>query len=434
VRTILSSGQTLLRLLNDLLDLAKIEAGKLEIESIPVSPKQILEQTLALFAESAQAKGLKIETDWRGSSASYLGDPHRLAQMLSNMTSNAIKFTSHGGIRIEAREVEGNGPGVTLEFAVSDSGMGIALDKQDFLFQRFSQLDSSITRSFGGTGLGLSIVRTLAHLMGGEVGVQSQVGQGSRFWFRIRTERLAGADGPDLAATPATDTWTAPARAPESARVLLAEDNIDHQRLIQLLLDRLGVCVILAENGQQALDAITRGESAQLILMDLHMPLLDGYATAQRIRQWEQEKQQPRRAIIALTADAYEEDRQRCLGAGMDEVLTKPVSFESLKMTLGRWLCAAPAATPAPPGAQYKALDAALLLRLLEEIEPMLENNQFDAIARFRELQDATVGTALAPALTLAASALQEFRFDKALTQLRQIKASQAWGGSEHDS
>ncbi len=424
-RTILASGQTLLRLLNDLLDLARIESGKLELEANEMLPEQIMGQTRSLFAQSARAKGLGIESDWSGPLARYLGDSHRLEQMLANLVGNAIKFTHQGTIRIEAREISCDADSATLEFAVSDSGIGIAQDKLALLFEAFSQVDGSTTRRYGGTGLGLSIVRTLARLMGGEVGVQSEPGVGSRFWFRIRAQRLAAS--PEQA-----EVSGAQGALPDtpgligSARVLLVEDNPDHRRLSRLLLERLGAHVTLANDGQQGLDAIVQGESAPIVLMDLHLPVLDGYAATQAIRQWERTSGQGRRAIIALTADAYEEDRLRCLQAGMDEVLTKPVSFESLRQVLVRWLPAAPAPA-SPSGPAWRTPDGAHLRALLGEIEPLLANNQFDAIARMRELQEAVADTELADAVEQAVKALQEFKFDVALSQLQKIPGHPAW-------
>ena len=429
-RTILSSGQTLLKLLNDILDLAKIEAGKIEFEVIEMAPAEILAQTQALFGAAASARGLQIEWAWRGPKARYRGDPHRLTQMLSNLVSNALKFSTQGSIRLEAREIANVERGAMLEFSVSDSGIGIAPDKLDLLFQSFSQVDSSSSRQFGGTGLGLSIVRALAHLMGGDAGVESALGQGSRFWFRVAVEPLAQASGavsalPDAAA----DTALAPIAALSAGRVLLVEDNASHGRLIELLLGSLGVVVRAASDGQQGLDAIVQGESAPVVLMDLHMPLLDGYEATRRIRQWEQQQGQRRRVIIALTADAYADDRQRCLDAGMDDVLTKPFSFERLKAVFAQWLPVSAAPVPLPQSA-YTAIDVARVLSLLREIEPLLEDLDFDAIARFRELHAALVGTELAAQLAPAADALQAYQFDVASKVLRQIMNNPDWQGT----
>ena len=335
-RTVLASGQTLLVMINDILDLAKIEAGKMELESTKISPIQLMEHVRELFSQNARVKGLWIDSAWRGPQAQYLGDPHRLTQMLSNLVSNAIKFTQQGNISIEVFEVSSTGNTATLEFSVTDTGIGIANDKLDKLFQNFSQVDSSTTHQHGGTGLGLSIVRTLAQLMGGEVGVESEPGKGSRFWFRIPAERQAvHTTMPEL---PRTSENLAHALCPpQSARLLLVEDNLAHQRLATVLLERLGLNVSMAEDGQQALDAIVQGDMAQMVLMDLKMPHLNGYATTELIRQWEKTNGQARRTIIALTANAPESDRLRWLDAGMDDVITKPLSFDKLQTILARW-------------------------------------------------------------------------------------------------
>jgi signal transduction histidine kinase len=190
-RTILSSGQTLLTVLNDILDLSKVEAGKIELRHAVFAPEQILDETLSLFGELAHCKGLSIEAAWRGPiDQRYLADPIRLRQMLCNLASNAVKFTANGSVRLEGGEIERSGDAACLEFAVTDSGIGVAPDKLDLLFKPFSQADGSITREYGGTGLGLSIVRSLAQLMDGDVGVASEAGKGSRFWFRVRVGLL----------------------------------------------------------------------------------------------------------------------------------------------------------------------------------------------------------------------------------------------------
>ncbi|MDO8930960.1 MAG: ATP-binding protein [Rhodocyclaceae bacterium] len=186
-RTILTSGETLMTLLNDILDLSKVEAGKLDLVISAFDPQQIVAETTALFAEPARTRGLSIEHGWRGPAGQcYQADPIRLRQMLSNLISNAVKFTARGIVRVEAAEIERDGNGAVLEFSVADSGIGIPPDKQPLLFKPFSQADSSTTREYGGTGLGLSIVRSLALAMGGDVGVESAAGQGARFWFRVR--------------------------------------------------------------------------------------------------------------------------------------------------------------------------------------------------------------------------------------------------------
>jgi signal transduction histidine kinase len=336
-RTIFNSGQTLLTLLNDILDLSKVEAGKLGLESTALEPGQIVHEMQALFAEAAAAKGLTLTAAWQGAPGQrYKGDPHRLRQMLSNLVSNAVKFTTQGGVRIEAGETGRDGADALLEFSVSDTGIGIPKEKQFLLFQPFSQMDSSTTRLYGGTGLGLSIVRNLARLMGGEVGVDSQTGQGARFWFRIRAELVeAGEESRQAQRAP---EWDAAAMPRLSGRVLVVEDNPVNRKVIETLLTKLGLSVMLAENGQQGCDAVMSGAAPDLVLMDVHMPVLDGYDATARLRAWETENARPRLPIIALSADVYEEDRQRCLAAGMDDFLAKPVDMRALPQLLARWL------------------------------------------------------------------------------------------------
>ncbi|MBP9905256.1 MAG: response regulator [Rhodoferax sp.] len=338
VNTILSSGQTLLTLLNDILDISKIEADKIHLEAVLTDPVQLLSDVQALFANQANAKQLRLEQQWHGPVGQhYLLDAHRLRQMLSNLTGNGIKFTETGSVRIEGRELRRDAEQADLEFSVTDTGLGIAPDQQALLFQPFSQADSSTTRRFGGSGLGLSIVRSLAHLMHGDVGVSSASGQGSRFWFRIRvtcsSECLA--QTPPAAHRVAT---ASPVDRPVGGRVLVAEDNLVNGMVIEALLKQLGLDVQLVTDGQQAVDVLTSGEIPDVILMDIQMPVLDGYAATEHIRQWEERHDRPRTPIIALTADAFEEDRQHCFAVGMDAFLTKPVAMEALRAALSPWV------------------------------------------------------------------------------------------------
>ena len=342
-RTILSSGQTLLALLNDILDLSKIEAGKFQLDNTVFTPTSLMHETCNLFAGAAQAKGLQLDQRWRGAPEQrYQGDSHRLRQMLANLVGNAIKFTARGSVHIECAQTQCEGQVALLEFSVRDSGIGIAPDKIDVLFKPFSQADSSTTREFGGTGLGLSIVRQLALAMGGDVGVDSEAGKGSTFWFRIRSQIVTdGQESRSLARPISEQQGMVPNNQHLQGHLLVAEDNPINALVIKSLLGRLGVTMTLVGDGQQALDAImqeTPGEHADLILMDLHMPLLDGYGATEKIRQWEASSGQPRRPIIALTADAFDEDRRRCLAVGMDDFLTKPVAIEALRAALTKWL------------------------------------------------------------------------------------------------
>jgi len=343
--TILSSGQTLLGLLNDLLDLSKVEAGKLELVHAPFSPQRLLQDTAAVYEPLALVKGVALQTNSQGLlQDNYWGDSHRLQQMLANFVSNAIKFTAQGWVNVEVAHLHDPAGQAWLEFAVQDSGMGIAADLQAQLFQPFTQADSSTTRQFGGTGLGLSIVAKMAELMGGTVGLQSQPGQGSRFWFRVpAVPAPASVDAaPVRASVPAPEASAAKNGPPKlQGRVLVAEDHAVNRMVIQAMLGSLGLQAEFVDNGHAAFEAVRHSPRFDLILMDVQMPLMDGQQATRCIRQWETDSGAARTNIIALTAGAFEEDRQRCAEAGMDDFLTKPIDRSALTQTLSRWLAGA---------------------------------------------------------------------------------------------
>jgi len=339
--TIMNSGVTLLSLLNDILDFSKIEAGKIRIESTPFQPGELVQQVRALFAAVEAHSSIQIEAQWLGADgATYLGDSHRLRQMLGNLVGNAIKFAPTGRVKITVTDLTPlDTSGYTrLEFSVSDSGLGIPPDKQRLLFQPFSQADRSTARLYGGTGLGLSIVRSLAELMDGTVGVESEVGHGSRFWFQVRVAR------------PASSAPAAPRPTPQptalslrlTGHVLVVDDVTLNLKVLKLMLGKLGLQISTAENGEECVQLITEGTGTpvDLILMDLQMPIMDGHTATLSIRQWEHVSH-PEAAhipIVALTADAFEETRQRCLSSGFDDFLTKPVVLDTLMPVLRRWL------------------------------------------------------------------------------------------------
>jgi PAS domain S-box-containing protein len=422
-RTILTSGQSLLTLLNDILDLSKIEAGKFRLEAQIFAPEQIAHETHALFAGVAKAKNLALTYHWNGPPAQrYEADAHRLRQMLSNLVGNAIKFTSHGQVTIEGSALQSETDGmVLLEYAVSDTGIGIAADKLDNLFSPFSQADSSTTREYGGSGLGLSIVRSLAHLAGGSVGVTSEPGAGSRFWFRVQARCITANEDARH-----TARGTGRGRADDSSskqlsgHILVAEDNAINQLVIKNLLARLGLQMTLVNDGKAAVNSIAAGSIPDLVLMDIQMPVLDGYAATARIRRWEEDTGRTQRIpIVALTADAFPEDHQRCLAAGMDDFLSKPVGFETLTATLARWLAqhaVADALASASP--VMLPLDRQRLAAAIEQITPLLENNKFDALAQFRELEALAQGTELESDVNAVGALLREFKFGPALEQL----------------
>lgn len=344
VRTIVNSGEALLSLLNDILDLSKVEAGKLELQRSAFEPKQLIHEVALLFRDLIEAKGLKIESEWTGATdARYWGDPLRLRQMLSNLAGNAAKFTARGYIRIEGAQLQDSGDEALLEFAVSDSGIGIAQDKLDRLFKPFSQVDGSITRQYGGSGLGLSIVAKLAQLMGGDVGVESTPDEGSRFWFRIRMARVAPEQESrrmERGAPPSTTPVSTAAAETTSIGcgfILVVEDNLVNRKVIGGLLKKHGLRVENAENGQEAVDLITAGAAPGLIFMDCQMPVMDGFSATKKIRNWELQKGKPRLPIVALTAGAFDEDREKCRTAGMDDFLAKPLRLADLEAMLSKW-------------------------------------------------------------------------------------------------
>lgn len=416
-RTILSSGQTLMTLLNDILDLSKIESGKLALDPIVFQPAAMLSEIAALFSGAALAKGLRLDFQWLDpTDQRYLADAYRLRQMLNNLVGNAIKFTRQGQVRLEGKVLRQDDRLALLEFSVSDTGPGIPLDKQGLLFKPFSQTDSSTTREFGGSGLGLSIVRNLTLAMGGEVGVESQVDQGSRFWFRVPVQLADPAKDSRQSERASGQTKATDPGSLLQGHLLVAEDNAINAKVIESLLVRLGLGCTLVGNGGRAVEARCHsgsGEKFDLVLMDLHMPELDGYGATQGIREWELANAQPRIPIIALTADAFEEDRQRCLAAGMDDFLTKPVALAALKAALMQWLQSRPAKATV-----RRALDTASFVAVVQALKPMLENNLFAAIGCFAQLEDVVEGTPLQEEIATLKSPLQELRFTLVLERL----------------
>ena len=331
-RTIVDAGNTLLALLNDILDLSKVEAGGMKLVDGTIDPKGILEQVGGLFAHDARGKGLTLTVRWQGPvDRQYRGDAIRLRQIVSNLVSNAIKFTDRGSIDISGgeRTLAGGVPG--LRFEVRDSGIGIARNHLAKLFEPFSQVDVSATRRFGGTGLGLSIVRRLAELMGGEAGVESMEGQGSLFWFTIRAVAIEGGR-PGTAPTPAPALGMV-----HDCPVLVVEDDPVNRSLIGLMLQRIGCRVYTAENGEAALALLESLEvRPRMVFMDCHMPVMDGLQATRRIREFEAAEGKPRMPVIAVTAEVFEENRAACRKAGMDDFIEKPLKLETLHAVVAK--------------------------------------------------------------------------------------------------
>lgn len=331
-RTLYGSGNALMGLLNDILDLSKIEAGKVEPVVAECEPDRIMADVMTLFAESARAKAIMLENTWSGPRRRYRTDPIRLRQMLTNLVSNALKFTDHGRVSLCGRALDGDGEGI-LEFTVRDTGIGIPADKMARLFQPFSQVDDSNTRSVGGTGLGLSIVRKLAHMLGGDVSVVSEPGAGSTFTVTVRADVVN--DLP-VASTQSAAAAVLPVDSGEAAglRVLVVEDVLTNQKVVCALLKRLGHEAAVANNGLEAVSAYEAFPDYDLILMDCQMPEMDGLDATRVIRAWEQSQQRARCPIVALSASAYPEDIEHALAAGMDAFLSKPIALDKLQAML----------------------------------------------------------------------------------------------------
>ena len=351
-QVILRESTVLLMLVNDLLDMVKIESGRLVLEQVPVDLAQVLRELSQTAAVQARAKGLGfVATIAVDAPVRFLSDPLRLRQILLNLVSNAMKFTARGEVRVSAEAVP-DSPQPRLRLSVRDTGIGIPLDKQKAVFEAFVQADVSTTRQYGGTGLGLAIVRQLVGLLGGEVGLQSAPGQGSTFWLE-----LPALPAPELAAATAPSSPDAPAagRPAPRGRILFAEDYPTNQQIARLFLEGAGHHVTIVSNGQEAVEACN-GSRFDLILMDLHMPVMDGQTAAAQIRQG----QSPNATtpIVALTASADAETLAACLRSGMSGALTKPFRAETLLAAVAQRLAPAPADDPAPQGAAPEARPA----------------------------------------------------------------------------
>ncbi|MBI5179059.1 MAG: response regulator [Nitrospinae bacterium] len=346
VRVIQNAGDSLLEIISDILDLSKIEAGQMDLETIPFDMVDLLEKTSEIYSIRARGKGIALTVCLEPAMArTVAGDPTRLRQVIVNLLGNAIKFTHAGEIVLSARELSRGGDSVEVQVSVKDTGIGIPSGKLDTIFENFSQVDSSTTRKFGGTGLGLSIVRRLVMMMAGRIWVESEVGKGSAFHFTVRF-KLPGAHELPL---PASDDGgeARTAQIPIARRplhILLAEDSEMNQQVVTHILRAGGHTVSLAANGWQAVDA-ARNHTFDLVIMDIHMPELDGEQAAKMIRHTELSTG-ARVPIIAFTAMASKEDRDRYLATGMDGYISKPVKAATLLAYLDRFGGNAP--SPAP--------------------------------------------------------------------------------------
>lgn len=343
VGTIRRNGEHLLAIINDILDLSKIEAGKMQAEMIESSLVDVVEESVRMFAGRARTKGIALDVAFTTEVPVRVEtDPTRLRQILVNLVGNAVKFTDEGGVRVEVGMDDSGEAGSLIRIAVADTGIGIERSQLEKLFGAFAQADSSTSRRFGGSGLGLRISKLLARMLGGDIAVESVAGEGSTFVLTVAANERAGEARVSAEACRRINAAArgeqrarvrgAAARALEGMRVLVAEDGPDNQRLLHFLLSGAGAEVKLVDTGLKAVEAIGAGSEFDLVLMDMQMPELDGYGAARRLRE-----RGCGVAIVALTAHAMSGDRERCLASGCDDYLTKPIDREKLIEACVQW-------------------------------------------------------------------------------------------------
>ncbi|MFO1243394.1 MAG: ATP-binding protein [Rickettsiales bacterium] len=332
VRTLQLSAQTLLGLINDLLDISKIESNRLQIESIPFQLSEVINEVFSVLSVKAEEKNIALECDYAPAEKDYyLGDPLRIRQILINLVSNAIKFTQEGKVTVVIAPLKVSETQSDFTITVTDTGIGIPKDKLDTIFDKFVQADTSITRKYGGTGLGLAISKSLAEMMHGDITVKSKYGHGAEFTLHLPLQCVKEKKG--IAETVANLLT----RKVDKRRVLLVEDYKPNVMVAQSLLEELGYLIDVAVSGKEALAVLgSNRESYTAVLMDIQMPDMDGLEATYFIREEEKQKNLPRLPIIAMTAHALLGDKERCLDAGMDDYISKPFQPEELEQALSR--------------------------------------------------------------------------------------------------
>ena len=406
-QTIRSSGQSLLSLLNDILDLSKIESGRFELEMLDFDLPSWLDDLAAPLTLLARDKGLRFTCQVAPDVPSFVrGDPGRLRQILTNLAGNALKFTSQGEVAVVAQLQSQNATQVTLRFSVRDTGIGISAQNQQKLFQKFTQADPTIARRYGGTGLGLAIAKELTTRMRGDIGVTSTEAVGSEFWFTVCLEKAIRQPAVS-AATPHALALPLRKNAP---RILLAEDNIVNQQVALGMLRKLGVRADAVADGQEVL-AVLQAIPYELVLLDVQMPDMDGLEATQKIRDPRSAVSNHQVPIIAMTASAMQEDRQRCLQAGMNDYLVKPVSLPALAQALDKWLpgessaaaagMSASAVLESAPGNASLVFDRAGMLERLMGDEELVQLTITHFLESFPRLQQALQDALAARDLTL---------------------------------
>jgi signal transduction histidine kinase/DNA-binding response OmpR family regulator len=399
VATMRSSASALLHIIDDVLDFSKIEAGRLELEEMPFSLSELVRGTVEALRARASAKRLRLSAELApGSADTLIGDPVRVRQILFNLLGNALKFTETGGVHVRAAAAPLGAGMHRVTLSVTDTGIGISEAERARLFQPFAQADSSTTRRFGGTGLGLSIVRRLAQLMGGAVDVQSQPGRGSVFTVTLRLGAAAAGSAEPMA----EPVRMLPATGLAGGRVLVVDDHPVNLQVLMGQLGLLGLTVDTARDGAEAL-TLWQPDRYAAVLADMHMPRMDGYALAAGIRAREATAGAPRVPIVAVTANAMRGEEERCLEAGMDGYLAKPVAIARLAATLGRWMAVNPPADPPAP-----VFDRAMLRTWLGDDQATMQSLLAEFITTARkhagEIEAALASSDISPSVMAAHS------------------------------
>ncbi len=384
-----SSSENLLRIINDILDFSKIEAGKLEVEDLSFDLHHLLDELEVIFHSQAKRKNLRLEWQLAGDlPVAVSGDPVRLKQVLTNLLTNALKFTPAGDVRLRVEVVAEQEQTVRLRFSVTDTGIGIRTEVLRTLFQSFSQADSSTSRSYGGTGLGLAICKQLVNLMGGELGVNSSYGEGSTFWFelpftKVSAEKIRAAADSQLAA---------PCGSCSDSHILVVEDIAMNRIVTCGLLEKRGYRYSVAADGIEALEVLA-AQDFDLVLMDCQMPRMDGFSATRAIRSDGRWATLP---VVAMTANAMAGDRERCIEAGMNDYISKPIIPHAFYACLEKWL-----PVSVRKEEQFPVLDREILKQLLDNDEALIET----VIEAFRSDLDDLTARILS---LLAAGQLQE--------------------------
>jgi signal transduction histidine kinase/CheY-like chemotaxis protein len=442
LRTIRSSGRHLLELINDILDISKIEAGQLQVEEISFSPHQVLAEVVSVLRVPAQKKGIVLDYRWEsGIPATVRSDPHRLKQLLMNLINNAIKFTDEGSVMLVAK-LENALQGAKLRLEIRDTGIGIPADKLQTIFQPFVQADSSVTRKYGGTGLGLAISRRIAQALGGDLSVESTMGRGSVFAAAINVGDLSQVtimDQPPTSQAGDVRQDSTGTSKLDGVRVLLVDDGETNRKLIGLLLSRANAIVEMAENGALAVHAAEHGRF-DVILMDMQMPVMDGYTATRHIRDFGYKG-----PIIALTAHAMKGDQEKCEAAGCSGYLTKPVNMDELICTVRRSIIAGTVGSGSTPSGSTTASAAPARMQLrsslptddseireivqefvdsvperISAISAALDANEYEELARLAHALKGCGGTAGFDCFTEPAARIEQLAKAHQLEEIRQ--------------